>query len=442
MTGVGVISFWRPRLLLIIAACLSLYALAQDPTGREVPKPEKKTGEKSAEKSSKPSKRQAPAPRSTSRSPRPAVVLIKLTVSAPPGTSIEIDGRFRGFTGVDGNLIVTGVAIGNHSLIAKADGYENWNGAFTMDSIATRFEVPIKKKVLPGLVMLTINEAGAEVVVDGKETIRPSVTQPNQIEGLSAGTHQLRATKPKFKEWRGSVTVKPGETTSIKIDLKPILDPEMLAVPEGVFMRGNNKGEKDQRPEQQVFVPAFEISRGEVTNQLYKQFVDATGHPPPQGVGYGWVANIYPAGQDDLPVVFVSWEDAVAFCQWLSKETGRQYRLPTEAEWERAAKLFGDQSAESGKSYSSAGSVWEWCSDWYDPDYYKMRDRNDPQGPARGKKIKMMGFEGETKAMRGGGFGRGQVALRAAERNFYFPNKSRFDIGFRIAREAEREKGK
>jgi formylglycine-generating enzyme required for sulfatase activity len=259
---------------------------------------------------------------------------------------------------------------------------------------------------------------------------------------LSAGTHQLRATKPKFKEWRGSVTVKPGETTSIKIDLKPILDPEMLSVPEGVFMRGNNRGEKDQRPEYQVFVPAFEISRSEVTNRLYKQFVDATGHPPPQGIGYGWIANVYPAGQDDLPVVFVSWEDAIAFCQWLSKETGRQYRLPTEAEWERAAKLFGDLSPGSDKSYSSAGSVWEWCSDWYDPDYYKTRDRNDPQGPARGKKIKMMGFEGETKTMRGGGFGRGQLVLRAAERNFYFPNRSRFDIGFRIACEVERGKGK
>jgi len=433
MIGVGITSFrafWRLWLLISVAALLPFCLLAQDPSGREIPKPAKKSSEKSGEKSSKPS-----APRSTQRSTRPAPAMVKLTVTAPPGTIIEIDGRFRGFTGVDGNLIVTGVATGTHWLIARAEGYETWNSTFKMEAAPTRFEVPIKKKIAPGVVMLTINEAGAEVVIDGKDTIKPSATQPNQLEGLSPGTHQLRATKPKFKEWRGSVTVKPGETASVVVDLKPLLDPDMLPVAEGVFMRGNNKGDKDQRPEHQVFVPAFEISRGEVTNRLYKQFVDATGHVPPQGVGYGWIANVYPAGQADLPVVFVTWEDAVAFCQWLSKETGKQYRLPTEAEWEKATRTVSDQ-------YSSAGSVWEWCSDWYDPDYYRVRDRMDPQGPARGKKMKMMGFEGETRVMRGGGFGRGQLMFRAAERNSYFPNKSRFDIGFRVVREVEQKTGK
>ncbi|MEO6724236.1 MAG: SUMF1/EgtB/PvdO family nonheme iron enzyme [Blastocatellia bacterium] len=424
MIGVGTFSFWHLRVLLIVTTMMSLCVFAQDPTGREVPKPAKKTSEKSGRKSSKP----VPA---TPRSPSPVPVLAKLTITAPPGTIIEVDGRFRGFTGVDGNLILMGVAAGKHWLIAKVEGYENWNGTFTMEVAATRFEVPVKKKFVPGQLMLTINEPGAEVVIDGKETIKPSATQPNQIEGLSSGTHQLRASKARFKEWRGSVTIRPGETVAIKIDLKPALDPEMLPVPEGVFMRGNNKGEKDQRPEHQAFVPAFEISRGEVTNRIYKQFVDATGHAPPQGVGYGWIANVYPAGQDDLPVVFVSWEDAVVFCQWLSKETATHYRLPTEAEWEKATRTVGER-------YSSAGSVWEWCLDWYDPDYYKVHNRNDPQGPARGKKIKMMGFEGETKAMRGGGFGRGQLVFRAAERNFYFPNKSRFDIGFRVVRDVER----
>jgi formylglycine-generating enzyme required for sulfatase activity len=438
MIGVGITSFQAFRrlwLLIIFAALLPFCLYAQDPSGREIPKPAKKSGEKPAEKSGEKSSKPSSAQRSTQRSTRPAPAMVKLTVTAPPGTIIEIDGRFRGFTGVDGNLIVTGVAAGTHWLIARAEGYETWNSTFKMEAAPTRFEVPIKKKIAPGLVMLTINEAGAEVVIDGKETIKPSATQPNQIEGLAAGTHQLRVTKPKFKEWRGSVTVKPGETASLRVDLKPLLDPDLLAVQEGVFMRGNNKGDKDQRPEHQVFVPAFEISRGEITNRLYKQFVDATGHTPPQGVGYGWVANVYPAGQADLPVVFVTWEDAVAFCQWLSKETGRQYRLPTEAEWEKATRTVSDQ-------YSSAGSVWEWCSDWYDPDYYKVRDRMDPQGPARGKKMKMMGFEGETKVMRGGGFGRGQLMFRAADRNSYFPNKSRFDIGFRVVREVEQKTGK
>jgi formylglycine-generating enzyme required for sulfatase activity len=327
--------------------------------------------------------------------------------------------------------VVTGVSAGDHRLSAKAEGYEVRYGTMTMAASGTKFDVPMKKRAAEGKVMLTISELGAEVIIDETHTIVPSVAQPNQLEGLSPGKHRLRARKAGFQEWRGSVTVIPGETVPLRIELKPILDPEMLNVAEGVFMRGKNSGDKDQRPEHQVFLSAFEISRSEITNRLYKYFVDATGHRPPEGVGYGWKANVYPAGQDDLPVVFVNWDDAVAFCKWLSAQTGQKYRLPTEAEWEKAARLVGD-------NYSSVGSLWEWCSDWYDPEYYKARDRINPQGPPRGKKMKLMGFEGETKSLRGGGFGRGVLPLRVAERSFYFPLKSRFDISFRVVRETSR----
>lgn len=427
MIDVGVI---RVRLLVLFVALISLCAFAQDPTGRELPKPGKKTSDKSRGKPAK----QPSTTRPTTRQSRQTATPSKLTVNAPPGTMIEIDGKMRGFTGIDGNLVVTGISPGQHRLNASVEGYEVWSGALSMGTSGTRFEVPMKKKPLPGQVMLTISEPDVEVIIDEAHRIKPSSLRTNQIEGLSTGTHQLRAVKPGFKEWRGSVTVRPGEAVTIKVELNPILDPEMLTIAEGAFMQGKNNGDKDQRPEHQVFLSTFEISRGEITNRVYKYFVDATGHPPPQGVGYGWNANVYPAGQDNLPVVFVSWDDAVAFCKWLSTQTGNKYRLPTEAEWEKAARTIGDQ-------YSSAGSVWEWCSDWYDPDYYKTRDRINPPGPVRGKKLKMMGFEGETKVMRGGGFGRGQVVPRAAERGFYFPNKSRFDIGFRVVREIERQAG-
>lgn len=439
MIGVGVIfvrSVWRILSLPVLAALLSVCIFAQDSTGREISKPSKKLektpSEKPVKQPVKQPARQSGAPRTTPRSARAVTVPSKLTISAPAGASIEIDGKARGFAGIDGNLIVTGISAGDHRLKANAEGYDIWIGAFTMGASGTRFEVPMKKiKPAPGPVYLTVNEPDTEVVFDEQNKIKPPARQSNLIEGLSIGNHQIRATKPGFKEWRGQVTVKPGETVSIRIELKPLLDPVMLSVAEGVFNQGSNNGDKDQRPEHQVFLSAFEISRSEITNRLYKQFVDTAGHPPPQGVGYGWKANVYPAGQDDLPVVFVSWEDAVAFCKWLSEQTGNKYRLPTEAEWEKAMRTVGD-------NYSSAGSVWEWCSDWYDPDYYKARDRINPQGPGRGKKIKAMGFEGETRVMRGGGFGRGQAVLRAPERNFYFPTKSRFDIGFRVVREINR----
>jgi formylglycine-generating enzyme required for sulfatase activity len=205
----------------------------------------------------------------------------------------------------------------------------------------------------------------------------------------------------------------------------------MIRIPEGQFLRGNDKGAKDQRPSHQVFTTAFEISRSEVSNRLYKYFIDATNRPAPRGVGFGWEGNNYPRGQDDLPVVFVSWEDAVAFCKWLSEQTGQNYRLPTEAEWEKAAKLGADK-------YTSAGKVWEWCSDWHDSDYYKERERNNPKGPTRGRRVKLVGREGEAKVIRGGGFGLGLVAQRASERSFFYPAMTRFDIGFRIVREVSK----
>ena len=436
MIGVG-----RIRLIFVVGI-MSCCVLAQDSTGRELPKPAKKpnekpvaqstakkpaakaAGKKNTGKSSKP-KTKTPPP---TRAVRQPAVPARLTISAPPNTLITIDENERGMTGVDGRLIVTGVSAGDHRLNATAEGYETWSGTLTMTASATRFDVPMRKRPEQGKVLLTINELDAEIIIDETHVAPLSGAQPNRLEGLAAGKHRLRVRKAGFHEWRGGVTVVPGETVSLKVELKPILDVEVLLVEEGVFMRGNNNNDKDQRPAHQVFLPTFAISRREVTNRIYKYFVDATGHRPPEGVGYGWKANVYPAGQDNLPVVFVTWDDATAFCKWLSAETGRKYRLPTEAEWEKAARLVGDD-------YSSVGSLWEWCSDWYDPEYYKTRDRINPQGPPRGKKIKLMGFEGETKVIRGGGFGRGQLPLRVTERNSYFPLKSRFDIGFRVVRE-------
>jgi formylglycine-generating enzyme required for sulfatase activity len=142
----------------------------------------------------------------------------------------------------------------------------------------------------------------------------------------------------------------------------------------------------------------------------------------------GWEGGSYPPGQDDRPVTNVSWEDAVAFCRWLSEQTGSRYRLPTEAEWEKAARTI---SAE----YTSAGNVWEWVADWYDPDYYKRKERVNPTGPPRPRKVKASGREGEMRVLRGGAFGKDALPLRAAERNSFIPSQGRFDIGFRVVRE-------
>ena len=408
------------------------YAFAQDPAGREAPKPPRTAKNKSAaqpaksagaDKSRKPAPKRAPSSKSTS-------VRAKLTIVAPPGTAVEVDGKRRGFVGAGGDLTVPGLAPGDHRLGIFADGYEPWRGTFVMSVASTRFEPPLVKKPPAGRLALTVNEPGTEILIDETRSFTTTPWQVRLIIEVAPGVRQLRAIKPGFKEWSGTVVVKANETSTVNIEFKSSLDLEMLRIPEGPFVRGDDRGAKDQRPSHQAATLEFEISRSEVTNRLYKFFVDATGRAAPQGLDYGWDGDNYPQGQDDFPVVFVSWDDAMAFCAWYSEQIGRRYRLPTEAEWEKAAKVGGAQ-------YKTAGRVWEWCSDWYDPDYYKLRERINPQGPAIGRRYKMLGREGQMKVIRGGGFGFGSVTRRAAERSYFFPKMTRSDIGFRIVREVK-----
>jgi formylglycine-generating enzyme required for sulfatase activity len=407
----------------IIALCLYLPLVAQDPSGRVVSK--KKPVVKTVKRRSPTRAEPRPTPARPAE-PRPTSASPKLTIAAPPGALIELDGRPRGFSGVDGRLILTGVKAGEHQLRVSAEGYENWEGTFQMGEAATSFDVPIKKRTQTGRIALVANEPEIDVFVNSGMGVRINPGKTTFIEELQPGPQQLRAVKDGFQELSMNVTLKPGETLVVSVALEP--DLEMQPVAAGNLTMGNDNGPRDQRPAQVVFVSEFEISAREVTNRIYKQFVVATRRPAPRGPIYGWDGNNYPEGQADRPVVFVNWEDAVAFCQWLSGQTGKRYRLPTEAEWEKAAQLVGDK-------YESIGTVWEWCQDWYDPEYYKDRERIDPKGPSRGKKVKAMGREGEARSIRGGAFARGLISARAAERNFYFPSLSRFDIGFRVVRE-------
>jgi formylglycine-generating enzyme required for sulfatase activity len=431
------ILYFLPSILYSIFSILifSPGVFAQNPAGREAPRPARTNKNKSdakpaksasnakVEKPIKPASNRAQS--SKSKSAR-----ANLTIVAPPGTAVEVDGKRRGVVGARGELTVPRLAPGDHQLGIFAEGYEPWREIFVMSVASTKFEPPLKKKPPAGRLALIVDEPGTEILIDETQRFTTMPWQVRLIIEVAPGVRQLRAIKPGFKEWSETVVVKAEETATVNIELKRSLDMEMLRIPEGPFMCGDDRGAKDQRPSHQVATSEFEISRAEVTNRLYKFFIDDTGRPAPQGLDYGWDGNNYPEGQDDFPVVFVSWEDAVAFCEWFSVETGHRYRLPTEAEWEKAAK-------QGGAQYKTAGRVWEWCSDWYDHDYYKLRERINPQGPARGKRYRMLGREGEAKVIRGGGFGFGSVARRAAERSYFFPKMTRSDIGFRIVREVK-----
>jgi formylglycine-generating enzyme required for sulfatase activity len=205
----------------------------------------------------------------------------------------------------------------------------------------------------------------------------------------------------------------------------PINEPDpvpMVTIPAGEFLMGNpeGKGRADEWPQRTVYLDAFAIDQVEVTNERYMAFVTTTGHRnPPNPYGTGPLLSA--KGIEQLPVVQTTWYDAKAYCSWAKK------RLPTEAEWEKAARgpdsrLFpwGNEPATANRANfdrewedettlypvgslpdgdspygvkDMAGNAREWVSDWYDPDYYKRAPDRNPQGPDK---------KGVVRSIRGG----------------------------------------
>jgi iron(II)-dependent oxidoreductase len=222
---------------------------------------------------------------------------------------------------------------------------------------------------------------------------------------------------------------------------------ELVLIPGGEFLMGSDRGEDS--PVHRVYVGAFYIDKCEVTNAQYLAFCEATGHRLPMF----WGMEGFRCGPDypDHPVVAVSWVDAKTFAQWCGK------RLPTEAEWEYAARggreglnyPNGDSLAPSDGNYSRSdrrgsvavgsyppngfglhdmqGNVAEWVADWYAPGYYSLSPAKNPKGPEAGK----------FKVIRGGGWHSGPGCNAVHFRNALPPGWLDFAVGFRCAKDVE-----
>lgn len=266
--------------------------------------------------------------------------------------------------------------------------------------------------------------------------------------------------------------------------------PEMALIPAGEYRMGTAEGSDglaDEHPERLVFLHAFFLDRFEVTNQDYADFVQSTGHRPPANNNPAstiWDDVMYPHAIAKHPVVNVSWDDAVAYCRWSGK------RLPTEAEWEKAARgtdgrrypwgndwswrkansasYWAGQTIEfqSGADWEAfwvkgdgarlvkekgikgevltlpvgsfpdgtspygiqdlAGNAAEWVQDWYDPNYYRSAPLSDPSGPERGA----------IKSMRGGSWLKPAVSLRTSDRDWGLMDSRPSGTGFRCAKDS------
>ena len=223
----------------------------------------------------------------------------------------------------------------------------------------------------------------------------------------------------------------------------------MVLIPAGEFTMGSQDGDADERPAHKVQVNAFSMDVYEVTVRQYAEFLRAEGFHSP----LDWKTMNQPTHQK-YPVANVDWADAAAYCKWAGK------RLPTEAEWEKAARgtdgrlypwgndpptplhaNYGKTGShnyealapvgtfENGKSpygiYDMAGNVWEWVSDWYDTDYYKNSPQQNPEGPPTG------GF----KVIRGGAWNTSARNLRSSDRYWDPPSfRSLYFPGFRCVK--------
>lgn len=233
----------------------------------------------------------------------------------------------------------------------------------------------------------------------------------------------------------------------VKADAR-IIEPRMVRVPEGWFLMGCETGRDDEKPAHRVWVDAFELGAYQVTNEEYGCFLAATNYPQP---GYWMDTNF---NHPKMPVVAVSWHEAAAYCNWLSKATGKRYRLPTEAEWERAARggdeglpyPWGDvppdmlpdyakrwkngpepvglYAANPYGLYNLGDNVHEWCADWHDSDYYTRSPERNPQGPV----------DGNRRASRGGSWRHHIKVTRTAARSSIPPEFQYADYGFRVAK--------
>jgi len=224
----------------------------------------------------------------------------------------------------------------------------------------------------------------------------------------------------------------------------------MRLVPSGEFLMGSENGREDERPVHKVYLDSFYIDKYEVTNALYKACVDARTCDSPKQASSN-IHSIYYGNPefDNYPVIFIGWNMAKTYCEW------RGARLPTEAEWEKAARgtdgrtypwgeeinptyanygyNVGDTTPvgfyERGKStygvYDTVGNAWEWVNDWYGKTYYQSSSTSNPLGAE----------SGQYRVLRGGSWYINKDDVRSSSRFGGDPEESFYvGIGFRCAR--------
>jgi formylglycine-generating enzyme required for sulfatase activity len=382
----------------------------------------------------------------------------------PAGARVQVTGP-AGFSAEQGlPLTVRGAASGEYRIRASQGGHEAEEYTATVRRNETaRVAVALKP---PGSLEVRGTPEGAEVRVTGPGGFSATRGLPLTVSGAPRGSYRVKVSREGYEVVEREVEVRPGERAVVEVTLGKEAA-GMVRVPAGCFEMGSNDGEPDEKPPHRVCLSGFRIDRTEVTNADYARCVAAGACAdvrPHQASLKGGPYNL-----PKQPVVGVDWNDAATYCRWAGK------RLPTEAEWEYAARgtdgrkypwgnaldcsmasygaypeLAGNcpnaewcvcrgrtpqrpaevgaypRSASPFGALDMAGNVWEWVADWYASNFYASSSERNPVGPPTGSE----------RVLRGGSWNCVAGYLRSAYRGGNDPTGRLVYIGFRCVRSA------
>ncbi|MBI4233123.1 MAG: SUMF1/EgtB/PvdO family nonheme iron enzyme [Chloroflexi bacterium] len=324
---------------------------------------------------------------------------------------------------------------------------------------------PPPPAVQVGYLQVNVDVPGSKVYVNGIYQGEANPRQPLNLSDLRVETVEVRVEATGYKTKTERAVLRADAWTQVVMKLEAIPPPmpqaeklptpqpalrpssdtregDMVLVPAGEFMMGSNEGDSNKKPARAVYLNVYYIDKYEVTVEQYRACVEADVCRKPVT---GGLCNWGKFDREDHPINCVTWNLAKGYCTWVGK------RLPTEAEWEKAARgtdgrtyPWGEGKDESKANYSGdetrptgsypagvspygvhdmAGNVWEWVADWFDEGYYSRSPSRNPRGPETG----------EYRTVRGGSWRDHAYFVQASDRYYYSPTITDSNVGFRCA---------